>query len=60
VLAVAGAYVALRLGVRVGVIKWLDHDFLEKIGSEVDELSTWFVGLHGRAPGARRVRYLRR
>jgi hypothetical protein len=60
VLAVAGAYVALRLGFESGLIKWLDHDFLEKIGSEVDELSTWFVGFMGALLVLAAFRYLRR
>jgi len=47
VVAVAGAYVALRLGFTSGLIKWLDHDFLEKMGSEIDALSLWFVGFMG-------------
>lgn len=61
VLAAGGAFVAIRLGLnQSGLIKWLDHDFLEEIGGEIDELSLWFVGFMGALLVLAAFRYLRR
>jgi hypothetical protein len=47
VLAVAGAYVAIRLGTESGFDEWLDHDVLEPLGGEVDDVGTWLIALAG-------------
>ena len=47
VLAVGGSYVAIRVGTETGFNEWLDHDVLEEIGGEVDDLSLWLIALGG-------------
>lgn len=47
VVAVAAAYIAHRVGVETGLSPWLDHDVLEPIGAQLDEISYWFVAFLG-------------
>ena len=47
VLAVGGSYIAIRAATETGFNEWLDHDVLEEIGGEVDDLSLWLIALGG-------------
>ncbi|MGK5173601.1 hypothetical protein [Geodermatophilus sp. CPCC 205761] len=46
-LAAVGAYTAIRIAVAAGWSEFVDHDVLEALGGEVDDVPTWLFGAIG-------------
>jgi hypothetical protein len=44
-LALPGAYAARRLGLDTGLIKWIDHQVLEKVSERFDNVESWLIAL---------------